>query len=181
MLRWVSEQVLKPRYLIESGTDDYEDPAEEMEMEVAEELSSESTAEPQRIYSGATAEVEMAEEMEMEVAEEHSSGATAADMTTPFARRERMIRFISEHYTFVSGARTTTREIKDAFFRFANHVPPFTEAQMNNYIGHAINVATTTTGQTLKDQGVQTKAKWDGAKMQQGYLNLGPLHGCAPP
>ena len=191
----MSEQVLKPRYLIESGTDDYEDPAEEMEMEVAEELSSESTAEPQRIYSGATAaaaepqriysgataEVEMAEEMEMEVAEEHSSGATAGDMTTSFARREHMIRFILEHYTFVSGAWTTTREIKDAFFRFANHVPPFTEAQMNNYIGHAINVATTTTGQTLKDQGVQTKAKWDGAKIQQGYLNLGPLHGCAPP
>ena len=135
-MRCNGEQVLKPLYLIESGTDDYEDLADEMEME------------------------------------DHN-------LTTPFARRERMIRFILEHYTFVSGARTTTREIKDAFFRFANHVPPFTEAQMNNYIGHAINVATTTTGQTLKDQGVQTKAKWDGAKMQQGYLNLGPLHGCA--
>ena len=166
--------MLKPRYLIESGTDDYEDLAEvveEVEAEVAEELSSESTAKPQRIYSGATAEVKMAEEMEME---DH-------DPTTPFARRERMIRFISEHYAFVPGALTTTQEIKAAFLRYTNPAPPFTEAQMNSYIGHTITIATTTTGQTLKDQGVQTKAKWDGAKIQQGYLNLGPLHGCAPP
>jgi hypothetical protein len=170
MLQWVGEQVLKPQYLIESCTDDYEDPAEELSGAMA-------TAEPQRIYSGAIAEVELSSES---TAEPQRICSGAADMTTPFARRERMIRFISEHYTFVPGAHTSTRVIKDAFLHYANSVPPFTEAQMNSYISHAMTIATTT-GQTLTDQGVQTKPKWDGTKLYHGYLNLGPVHGCAPP